>query len=221
MAWLWAVCGMTVLALPVAAQEAACPPAVPTQEILRASQQQEVTLAKEKALYVVMNSSQGVLELKARGILLKAFPFHASYWVGEPLSNVKVATLTQKIPLIEPQPTIPSSAKEDGSVSQAEAHPLVVTDMPHRYAVDWGEGFSLVIQSEKIDSAWDHVLEPTAMWANRLTMRVSHWGAGVFGSHSRNFVLDMMPVEAQALYWALVSPMKMLIVPASCSGDGH
>lgn len=220
-AWLVAVSGLTVFTLPVAAQEVTCASTAPVKEILRASQQQEVVLAKEKALYVVMNLSQGMLELKARGILLKSFPFLISSWVGEPFTNVKVATLTRKIPLIEPEPTIPSIAKDDGSVSQAEAHPLVVTDMPHRYTVVWGEEFSLVIQSEKIDSAWDHVFEPTAKWVKRLTMRVSGWGVGIFGSSSRDLMLDLPPAKAQALYWALVSPMKMLIVPASCSGDSH
>jgi hypothetical protein len=219
---LGAVCCVIGFPLPVAAQKVSCSSVASAQELHRTTQQQEVVIAKEKSLYIVMDLSREVLELKARGLLLKAFPFQGFSWVGEPWPKVTVTSLNQKIPLIEPQPTIPSFAKEDGSLSPAEARPLVVTDMPHRYTVEWGEGFSMVIQSEKINSVWDHVFEPTVMWANRLTTRVSHWGAGIFGSpSSRDLVLDMTPAEAQALYWALVSPMKMLIVPASCSGDGQ
>ena len=199
-----------------AAQVSLCHSALSSQNFHRRSQEKEIGLAKAKHLYMVLDLSGNAIQLKAQGIMLREFPFESWSWLGDAMSDLAEFSFEEKLPSVEPPVTFPSDPLKKPRSLNTEINPLTVADMPYRYMVRWNRDFSMGIESIQKDSLWSQVFDGTATWARRLGIRASNWGGSLLGLSPHDLVIRMAAADAQALHWALVTPMKILLIPKSC-----
>lgn len=191
----------------------------PTQESQRLRQAQELSIAKGKNLYMILDLTNHSVLLKGKGVVLREFPIESWSWIGGFLFQVTAFLLERKIPSIEPPLALPPSQTGSPLPGNNEVRPLAVEDMPYRYTVLWQGEFSIVIQSINDNSMWEKVWEETVAWTDRVGSHLSSWTGSITGHSPSTLVVELTPVDAQALYWSLVSPMKILVIPSPCNLD--
>ena len=168
---------------------------------------QELSLAKTKSLYVIVDTEKNIVFLKARGIPLRTFPLTKSEWIGDPLFQSTILHLQTKDPSVSPLPISPPSDSSSESPPEDPITPLTVNDMPYRYELTFQEHLTILVQPPHFPSFWDNMGHQIASWGQRVAARIGTWG----GSH-QYLVISLDPVEAQALYWAAIPPMTCLVI---------
>lgn len=182
----------------------------------------ELTMAKTKSLYLVVDLPNNLAVLKARGIALRTFPIQAINWIGNPINRPFSLRLKAKDPMISPllispppvtNKTAPADGDDETSQSPPPAKALTVSDMPLRYDLEFDDQIVVIIQPHHLPTFWDNAFQQFASWSNRVAAHVSTWRQ-VFGQSADPYlVLSMEPADAQAFYWAIVAPMSWLVFP--------
>lgn len=176
----------------------------------------EIALARKKALYLIMDLRNGAITIKASGLPLRSYRVLNHTWLIEASKNDDLLSLTNKDPLIEPEPTRvppPGAAIADDATNPniPAADPLTVSDMPSRYSLTTESGIVINVHSVRTSSwlaeHWDEVTGSTVKW----WMSLATWN-----SQGGVLWIEMTPEEAQALYWALVPPLSILLHPGPC-----
>jgi len=182
----------------------------------------ELSMAKTKTLYMVIDIPHHQAVLKARGIILRTFPLHEIDWIGNPIPQSSSFHLTTKDPMISPLSISPPPASDKTAEAKSEedqsanAPPLkaqTVSDMPLRYELVFEDGIVVIVQPHHLPSFWNNAFQQMANWTGRMTANVSIWKEA-FGQPSEPYlVLSMEPIDAQAFYWAVLPPMPWLVFP--------
>ncbi len=182
----------------------------------------ELSMAKTKALYMVIDLPHHQAVLKARGIVLRTFPLHEIDWIGDPIPQSSSFHLTTKDPMISPlsispppasDKTAEAKSEEDQSANVPPPKAQTVSDMPLRYELVFDGRMVVIVQPHHLPSFWDNAFQQMANWTGRVTANVSTWKEA-FGQPSEPYlVLSMEPIDAQAFYWAVLPPMPWLVFP--------
>ncbi len=175
---------------------------------------QELLLANAQSLYIVVDTIQNIVLLKARGIPLRTFKLKETGWIGDVFTQPTIIHLTSKNPLISPLPIIPPQAPSSSSLNDQSAVPLTVTDMPYRYDLTFQENLTILVQPSRLQGFWANVVHQIAGWSQRVA---ANMGTRAKSHHYLVMIID--PAEAQALYWATIPPMNCLILTELPSGQ--
>jgi len=182
----------------------------------------ELSMAKTKALYMVIDIPHHQAVLKARGIVLRTFPLREIDWIGDPIPQSSSFHLTTKDPMVSPlsispppasDKTVEAKSEEDQSATLPPPKAQTVSDMPLRYELVFQDGIVVIVQPHHLPSFWGNAFQQLANWTGRVTANVSTWKES-FGQPSEPYlVLSMEPIDAQAFYWAVLPPMPWLVFP--------
>lgn len=169
---------------------------------------QELQLAKTKSLYVVVDTTQNIAFLKARGIPLQTFPLTQTTWIGDPVIQSTVFHLNMKDPSVSPIPITPAPDSSLGTPPEDPTPLLTVNDMPIRYELAFQENLTILVQPNHLPSFWGNMVQQVAAWGQRVGARFGTWN----GSH-QYLVISLDSAEAQTLYWSTIPPMTWLVIP--------
>lgn len=173
--------------------------------------EREVALASSGGLYLVVDLSEGRLELKAQGLPLRRFPMLR--WNAVPLSRLPTGPhlLTRRqalrLPARPERRAGPSSSAEPGGPGER----LSVRDMPSSYTLSLGPEASLFIVGEPPASLVERTLGLATSLVYCLRAGAS-WLSGLLGGTPRIVLRVVVPADAaKLLFWSLQDGTPFLI----------
>jgi hypothetical protein len=191
----------------------------------------EYALAKDQNFYFVLDVLGRKLELKARGMVLKSWPFQAMRFWGRPgfSGDVelvrKTALRAPKRIVIKPggEPekaaAVPAPTVKPAGTSAASGNPadfdleaLELKDMPKRFSLDFDNGLHIVIKTKTADSGGLlGSLKGIWNWYVDLPLR------NLFGSSKAKDLAELELTfdndgDGQSIYWHFFEGIKGIIL---------
>jgi hypothetical protein len=185
--------------------------AVDKEKIIRSQQEltSESELAKEPRFYFVLDVRQKNLELRVKGMVLRAWKLQSMRFWGKPAFS-KTVQLVKKSALKPPKrnvirPGEAAAAAKDPGKFELEA--LELKDMPKSFSLDFDNGLHVSVKaSEKGLKS----LEAEARWYGLLPVR-SFFSARNGKPLSELELRFANEKDAQAIYWIFYEGIKGMV----------
>jgi hypothetical protein len=185
--------------------------AVDKEKIVRSQQEltSESELAKEPRFYFVLDVRQKNLELRVKGMVLRAWKLQSMRFWGKPAFS-KTVQLVKKSTLRPPQrnvikPGEASAAPNDPGKFELEA--LELKDMPRSFSLDFDNGLHV---SVKTSGRGLQALKDDVGWYGLLPVR-SFFSARNGKPLSELELKFTNEKDAQAIYWIFYEGIKGLV----------
>ncbi len=169
----------------------------------------ELALAQKPALYAVVDLERREVQLKARGVVFRAWPVLSHRLWGGGLPTLALA-LEDKDALFAPQrPEVALPAPGGDAAPAPKAEALEVADMPSRYTLLFPGGVAVVVAPRPeglaagLRAFADALVRLAAVPLRTLWSRAT-------GEAFAVLELALDEAEARALYWALTPGMPTL-----------
>jgi hypothetical protein len=160
-----------------------------------------------KSVYIIVDTAEHNVILKARGLPLQILPLRHATWIGKPLMHSMTIHLKTKYPAVSPIPIASLSNSSSQGVPEQLLTSPTVQDLPYRYTLAFQENLTILVQPGHLPSFWDNVVQHLAGWGQRVAAIMSTWS-----STRQYLVIALDPAEAQALYRAANPPMACLVM---------
>ena len=191
----------------------------------------EYSLAKDSSFYFVLDVLGRKLELRARGMVLRSWPFQSMRFWGRPefSGNVELARKTalkaperivikpggddekvEAVPAHEAKPTGTGAAAANAAEFDLEA--LELKDMPKKFGFDFDNGLHILIRTKKAAAGgllgW---VREGWHWYVDLPLR------NLFGRHTGTGLSELELTfdndkDAQSIYWHFFDGIKGIIL---------
>lgn len=169
----------------------------------------EWSLSQKSNLYVVFNLKEKTIQIKAKGVTLRALSIHDLYLWGKNLPGSSLA-LMKKSALVKPPRAIirPGDMKEGEDVS---LDILELDDMPARYTLVLDNRIFITIRpSEGVTSKFGNMLASLKNFIVRPA--ITFWYA-IRGKQYTALDLGLEKQDAKALYWSFPEGTKSIVYP--------
>jgi hypothetical protein len=225
----------TFTALLIAGLVCSGPPAMGADKASLAKKQaslsSEYSLAKDSNFYFVLDVIGRKLELRARGMVLRSWPFQSMRFWGRPGFSGDVE-LVRKTALKAPKRIVIKPGGEPDKVEAAPApstkpagtsattanqaefdlEALEVKDMPKKFSLDFDNGLHIVIKAKTADAGgFLGSLREIWGWYIDLPLR------NLFGPHKGTTLSELELIfdndkDGQSIYWHLFEGIKGIIL---------
>jgi hypothetical protein len=169
----------------------------------------ELALASKPAIYLVLDLTSNIVQLKAKGMILRELAVaHSSFW-GDPLP-IKPLVLIKKSSFVKPERVVikPGEAVDKDSFQIAA---LELDDMPQRYALELEDNITINVKPHT-EGFFPAIGKGFSWLASSISRPFPTLFRKVQGRSLTEIDLWLAYEHAQALYWAFTEGMEVLIL---------
>ncbi len=176
----------------------------------------ELTLARKAASYVIINLQDKSISLKAKGIVLRKWDIQRSKLWGRPLDSV-IYKMIKKSALSQPQrPDITPGQEEKKSIDPGKKDTfdlgvLELKDMPIHYDLTFNESISISVRP-KTKRFWPSLVNSgkTISWFTYLPIKTI-WHVLKKRPFTEIEIVMKSEKDAQGVYWSFLDGQSTII----------